>query len=47
MHFVVKPEALPYFNNNYYILETADDAWTIRSLPDEGWPYNYMVKDRL
>lgn len=43
VHFVVKPEALPYFNNNYYILETADDAWTIRSLPDEGWPYNYMV----
>lgn len=43
VHFVVKPETMPYFNHNYYILETAEDAWSIRSLPDEGWPYNYMV----
>lgn len=43
VYYTLKPNEIPYFNHNYYILESPQDAWNIRSFPDEGWPYNCMV----
>jgi len=43
VYFTLKPNEIPYFNHNYYVLDSPQDAWNIRSIPDEGWPYNCMV----
>ncbi|MCO6462429.1 MAG: NAD(P)/FAD-dependent oxidoreductase [Saprospiraceae bacterium] len=43
VHYTLKPDQLPYFNHNIYLLESPEDAWKIRSDPDENWPYNCMI----
>lgn len=47
VYFSLKPGVLKYFNYNYYLLNSEEDAWDVSGKLDDRWPANCMISTSL
>ena len=43
VYFSIKPNVLPYFNHNIYVLKDTEAAWNADPVYDESWPKSVLI----